>query len=343
MRAHDHPPYTIGKHRGKFALVFYEGGKRHRCSLGCSDASEARRLAPSVWEQLSRPKGRTVADLWEAYCKAKSGHAVVGTMEFTWRALKDLFGPLSPADITSSHCDAHIANRRSSKISNGTLHTELGHLRMVMNWAAKQRLIETAPHIPRPRKPPPRDRHLTREEVQRLAAACSMPHLCLFVHVAFGTAGRNTAILGLTWNRVDFERGKIDLRDPTMTSPHKGRAIVPMPQSLKVRLLEAQRGAQTEYVIEWAGKPVASVKKGLARAAARAGLPHVSPHDLRHSAAVRQAEEGVPFEEIASHLGHRDVDTTRRIYARFGPDALKRSAAALELDEHSVTIIRREA
>ena len=85
-------------------------------------------------------------------------------------------------------------------------------------------------------------------------------------------------------------------------------------------------------MIEWAGERVGSVKKGLATAAEAAGLPKVSPHMLRHSAAVRQAEMGVPMEEIASHLGHTDTKITRAIYARFSPEALSRSAAALELD-----------
>jgi integrase len=166
-----------------------------------------------------------------------------------------------------------------------------------------------------------------------LADACDMPHLKLFVHLAYATAGRASAVLGLTWERCDFGRGKIDLEDPDINVPHKGRAIVPMTNTLKAALLEARQGALSPYVIEWGGDRVGSVKKGLASAAKRAGLKKATPHMLRHSAAVQMAESGRAFEEIASYLGHSDVKVTRRVYARFSPDHLRGAADALELDD----------
>ena len=158
-----------------------------------------------------------------------------------------------------------------------------------------------------------------------------MPHLNVFVHLAYGTAGRQAAILGLTWDRVNFERNKIDLEDRGIAVPHKGRAIVPMTKTLAAVLQEAMLGSLSNYVIEWRGKRVKSVKKGLAFAARRAGIKHVSAHMLRHSAAVRMAEAGVPMEEIASYLGHSEVKVTRQIYARFSPDYLRGAASHLGL------------
>jgi integrase len=96
----------------------------------------------------------------------------------------------------------------------------------------------------------------------------------------------------------DSGRGKINLEDPSIDHPHKGRAIAPMTSALRGVLLEAQRGALSDFVIEWAGKRVASVKRGVKAAGRGAGLATVSPHVLRHSAAVRMAEDGIPMEEI---------------------------------------------
>jgi hypothetical protein len=73
-------------------------------------------------------------------------------------------------------------------------------------------------------------------------------------------------LLGLTWPRCDFERNKIQLEDATIEHAHKGRAIVPMTSALRAVLLEAQRGALTDYVIEWAGERVGSVKRGIGAA-----------------------------------------------------------------------------
>src|SRR5262245_17031551 len=211
--------------------------------------------------------------------------------------------------------------------------TELGHLRTVLRWAEKHGLIARAPYIERPPAPKPQERHLARDQVRALIQACDLPHLKLFVHLAYATAGRSSALLGLTWDRCDFERGKINLEDPTIDHPHKGRAIVPMTDGLRIALIEAHRGALTDFVIEWAGKRVASVKRGIKAAGLRADVGKVTPHMLRHSAAVRMAEDGVPMEEIAQYLGHSNVNVTRRVYARFSPDYLRNAARALELDD----------
>lgn len=333
-------PWSVGRLRGKLALVIWQDGQRRRYSLGTDDPVEARRRAPSLYAELMRPKGKTVADLWTGYQAEMQGRAVLVTMAHNWKALRDRFGPIPGDEITIADCRAHVAERRAictsrhpHGISQGTIHTELGHLRMILLWGEKHRLISRASHIERPAKPKAVDRHLTVAQVQRLIEACDAPHLALFVHLAYATAGRAGAILGLRWDRVDFERDKINLEDPDLLMPHKGRAVVPMTRTLKPRLLTAKAGAISPYVVEWAGRRVGSVKKGLAAAAERAGLPHVSPHMLRHSSAVRQAERGVPMEEIASHLGHSDTSITRRVYARFSPEALSRSRDALELDD----------
>jgi integrase len=131
------------------------------------------------------------------------------------------------------------------------------------------------------------------------------------------------------------------LRNPTITRRHKGRAIVPITRTLKAALLEARQGALSNHVIEWAGKPVQKPRRALARAGRNAGIGHVHPHLLRHSAAVHMAEDGVPIEEIAQYLGHSDVNVTRKIYARFSPDYLRKAAASLEYDDLGAFKLRK--
>lgn len=100
-----------------------------------------------------------------------------------------------------------------------------------------------------------------------LLEAATMPHVKLFITLALATAGRAAAILGLTWQRVNFARRTIDLRDPALGDTPKGRAHVPMNEMARVALEQARAIAISDYVIEWGGKPVGSVKKGIAAAA----------------------------------------------------------------------------
>src|SRR5262245_55555527 len=105
-----------------------------------------------------------------------------------------------------------------------------------------------------------------------------MPHVKLLVILALTTAARSAALLGLTWDRVDFEGGRIDLNDRARPKSNKRRALVPMNATARAALSEARAAATTPYVIEWAGRPVKSVKRGLAAAGKRCGLEWVTAH-----------------------------------------------------------------
>lgn len=266
-------------------------------------------------------------------------------MQYTWKALEPHFGGLQASQIGVAECRHYAAARRAVRerpsgkgnvraypagIHDGTIHTELGHLRMVLLWAEKSGLIDKAPHIERPPKPAPSEKHLTRDEVAALVRAADDAHVRLFILLGMATGGRSSALLQLTWDRVDFVGDRIDLRNPDIKTPHKGRAIVPMNRMLRAALLAAQSGALSKHVIEWAGRPVRSVKRGLASAARRAGLANVTPHMLRHSAAVHMAEAGISMDEIAQYLGHRNVTVTRNVYARFSPHHLRAAASVLD-------------
>ncbi|EXL09598.1 tyrosine-type recombinase/integrase [Aquamicrobium defluvii] len=331
------PEWRLTKLRGEFCVTWVDGeGIRRRYRLGTSDPKEASRLATSRYAELTRPRGTKVKDLWDAYCQDMAGRVVVGTMKYTWKALGDRFGGMEASEITIADCRAHTAERRAVRsnrhpegISDGTIHTELGHLRMVLLWAAKHGLIAEAPPIERPSKPEPKDAHLSRDEVRALIDAAGTPHIKLAVMLMIGTGARNEAALQLTWDRVDFERRMIQLRNPFDRARRKGRATVPMNDSLYDALVEAHKGALSPYVVEWAGQPVKSLKKGLKSAGKAIGRPDVSPHMLRHSAAVWLAEDGHSMHEIAQYLGHDDVKTTTRVYARFSPTHLRKLADSL--------------
>lgn len=266
------------------------------------------------------------------------GRAVIGTMEHTWKALEKRFGPMQAEAISIADCRAHVSERRAVRtkqcpdgVQDGTIHTELGHLRMVLLWAEKNKLIASAPHIERPTKPEPKDAHLTRDEVQKLVAAAKASHIALAIRLMIATGARNEAALQLTWDRVDFDRRIIQLRNPFDKAKRKGRATIPLNDTLYDALKEAHHLSSTNYVVEWAGESIKSIKRGLKAAGKEIGRPDVSAHMLRHSAAVWLAEDGHDMHEISQYLGHNDVKTTTRIYARFSPTHLRKLADSLNV------------
>jgi len=333
--------YRLAWHRGKRVIEWWEDGRRRRRSLGSTDSGTAE-AALVEWKRSQSLSASgaplTVGEMYEAYAQDRESHAIVAAPRIrdAWKRLKPTFDSLSPHHVTKALCLSYSRRRDASA---GTVHIELGYLRSALRFAEREGWIAKAPYVPLPSKPAPRDHRLTREEVERLRDAAEMPHVKLFITLAVTTAGRAGAILDLTWDRVNFDTGRITLRDPERAATRKGRATVPMNETARMALAHAYERKTCEYVIEWGSKKVASVKRGVAAAAARAGL-ECSPHVLRHTAACLMAESGVPMDMIAQYLGHSDARTTYRVYARFSPSYLRGAAAALELTQCSLTTER---
>lgn len=325
------PDIRIGRLRGGLC-VYWTGpdGRRVRHQLVARTRKAAEAEALDLYRaKAAPPPDCTVAELWQAYRAERAGRPIATTMDYSGRAILPHFGALRPDQITTADCRAYAAARRKAGIRDGTIWTDLGHLRSALNWAEKTGLIARAPYIERPAKPAPKERYLTRAEIDRLLAVECEPHIRLAMLLMLSTAGRVSAILELTWDRVDMDRGQIDLRTEGAAT-RKGRAVVPINAGLRAALQEAREAALSDHVVEWAGRPVRSIRKGIAAAAARAGIPGVSPHVFRHSAAVHMAEAGVPMSEISQYLGHSNVSVTERVYARYSPTHLRRAAEVVD-------------
>lgn len=327
--------YRLARHRGKFAVVWYEEGRRQRRSLGTMDIAEANvRIIEFKRSHLAATRSGplTVGEIYERYASnaERLGRSASVRIRFAWRSLRGCFENLPPSRAITERAEDYFQSR-SSNVSSGTIHLELGYLRAALRNAEKEGWITKTPYIPLPKKPEPKDHRLTREEARRLIDACSPGHIRLFIVLALTTAGRAGAILDLSWDRVDFERRRINLRNPHRSETSKGRALVPMNDTAYRELQQAKQIALTEYVIEYGGKAVKSIKKGFASAVRRAGISKCSPHDCRKLAARMMIQGGASIEEVAQYLGHSNIMTTRRIYARFSADYLKKAAGALEL------------
>lgn len=304
-------------YRGKWYAVWREGGETKRRALRTTDRAVAERRLKDSAKAAAQP-GDTVASIFDAYLADKGTERA----RWAWGQLSPHFGNLRPDQVDRAHCRAYVRMRRLH-VGDGTIHTELTYLRAALRWHDKH----TPATVELPSKPPPRDLHLTREQYEALLAAAEAEHIRLFIVLALTTAGRMAAVLDLTWDRVDFARGVIQLGDGRQR--RKGRATVPMTDKARAALMEAAGRRTSAYVIEYGGEKVARVVKAFRRTAERAGLDWVTPHVLRHSAAVWMAEAGVPMPEIAQVLGHTDDRITQRVYARYSPTHLRRAVAAL--------------
>lgn len=308
------------KYRGIWCA--YHEGKRK--SLRTRDRSLAEQRLEDLKAQLKR-KPETVDEIVSAYIEdmKERGGRSIETTEFSWKALEPVFRNLRPDQVTRERSREFVTLRRSEGISDGTIRRQLGVLSSALRWHDRN----TPAIIERPPSPAPDDRYLTKAQVKKLIEHAE-GHLRLFIHIAVATGARSAAILELTWDRVDIQRGLINLG---RGHGNKKRATVPINSTLRPILDEAKDQATIDHVIAWGEKPVRSVKKGFSSAMKRAKLPPAGPRILRHSAAVWMAEAGVPMSEIAQYLGHTSTGITEKHYARYSPTHLRRASSALDL------------
>lgn len=321
------PTYRLKLYRGRYYAVWSEHGQTKRAALSTANREQAKRSLVDFERQQSHPAGGgTVGDYVNAYLAYKKDRVRDHVrLKGAWANAEQTFGHLRPDQITPEMCEKYAERRRRIGRSDGTILKEINVIRQALNWNKVNMARFEAPSAP-----PPRDRWLTKEEASRLMAAAVQPHIKLYIRLALATGARRGAILDLTWDRVDFKRREIDYVVPGEANRKKRAKVIPFNDQVEPDLKEAAKVAQTDYVIEYAGERVQNIKKGFAAAVKRAGLVDVTPHDLRHTAAVWMAEDGVPMEEIAQYLGHSSSRVTFQVYARFSPTYLRRAAKALE-------------
>lgn len=338
-------PYRLGQLNGE-AVVVWTGPdrKRHRYRLRVHTEQQGRAALDGFARQQNALEGRTaktVGELWKLYfADRKADGKVVDNLANHWKALGPRFSLLSPDDVDADVCRDYARMRRDAGRSQGTVWTELTQLRTALNWAVKRKILDRPTfYVWVPLKPESDTTPLTEDEALKLIDACVMPHIRVFVILALTTAGRTKALLELTWDRVHFDTGIIDLKAPKLVDwlekkVQKGRAVVYMNDFLRETLLDAKGGSLTNHVIEWNGEPVGCIRKGFMAAVERAGLgPHVTPHALRHTGASWMEEAGVAMTLISRFLGHKDEKTTRRIYAKPRPQYLAPAADVLDLNK----------
>lgn len=172
-----------------------------------------------------------------------------------------------------------------------------------------------------------------------------------YIKAALLTGCRPGELLALRWQDLDLEAGTLTVTrslgwkpgerkgygtavavfgPPKSESSRRTLELVPdLVQELKGWLLRSRFKTEDALVFSnGLGKPLhrSFIHKGLREALTRAGLPHLSPHGLRHTFASIAIAEGLPVTQVAKLLGHKDPDITLKRYAHWFKDASSRDA-----------------
>ena len=338
------PHLWLNKRAGSWYVVWREGNEAKRLSTGTDDSRKAQQYLANFLEGMANPSPPTVltvGKVLDGYLEDRKWKIrSYATQVYACNALRRHLGLAEVGILTSKSLEVYAQKRFQEGVmrtvqgqqvrkdlSAGTIAREVQTLRAAMKWAHGARWIEGTIPLKMPVKAPPsRVRWLTKEEASALRGACTRFHLELCVMIALTTAARVGAILELTWDRVHMDRGIIDFGKG---HGNKNRAIVPIGENLRTMLEQASELRRSTHVVEWEGKPIASIKTAYNGAVDRAKLDSsVNIHTLRHTAATWMVQAGIPLAQVARMMGDSEK-MVEKVYGHHAPGYLKNAVGAL--------------
>lgn len=237
------------------------------------------------------------------------------------------------------------------QLSHGVLHTALKD-------AEREGMVarNVAGLVTPPRRDTREFRSLRPDDAKALLAAAKGEPLEAFWTLAVTTGCRLGELQALKWDDVDFSRRRLQVRRTlavdgkpvfSATSTKKNHNRTVWLSAGAVTALEAHRERQ-EYqranardawrdhglvFTTGTGNPLDGRNlrgRQFPKLLAKAALPAMRIHDLRHSAASMLLADGVPVKVVSEMLGHADVSTTLRIYAHVLEGAQEQAASYMD-------------
>ena len=176
--------------------------------------------------------------------------------------------------------------------------------------------------------------------------------------VAMFTGMRESEIIGLTWDSIDWDKEKIHLKKQLIRTKERGSRYVfttlknkqsrdfNVPPSV-IKALKKVKAAQAEWKLQSGalynntdglvftnklGEHLCThtVYMHFKKIVEKVGLPEVRFHDLRHTYATLALQNGVDIKTVSSNLGHATVAFTMDKYAHVSETMQKDSVTKME-------------
>jgi len=340
------PNHKLWKHpdNGRYYVVWTERRRSRRASTGFKDVGPAEKFLANFILELDRPAeakpdqisiATVLENYWTRHAHKLASAEAIGIRT---RHLNKFFGLAAVDSVNARSMERYKAKCIADGMAIGTINLHRTVLRAALRQAVRFGDLATAPFVPSDREPPPRPEFLTRPQVDAMTRAAEETedhrHVALFIHLAIATGARRGAILQLTWDRVDLKAGTVDFRLPGVDHNRKRRALTALPAHVVALLRRQRQTSSSAYVIQpmsrpekFKDQPLKSIRRAFRLVAKAAGLPHATPHILKHTAVTWALRVASPW--IVSGMTATSMRTLQSVYGKHMVEDLREAAEAV--------------
>ena len=266
------------------------------------------------------------------------------------------FGDMRLRDIKPLHVQMFLAKIRP--LSRSTQSKCFQIFKGIMRTAAENGLIVRSPVTKEDRvggETAEEAEPLTAEQARRLLDSVAGTRAYTFCFLALATGLRRGEILGLMWDDLDLETGKLNVRHnktfpanandapvTTLLKSEAARRTVPMSEGLRAYLEQERKRSSSPYVLSMENgeslskssfrklwdivtvrtvtedRPLGTVVGGSKTGSFTVDLDFdCHPHLLRHTCITHWVESGMDFKEVQYLAGHSTLEMTLKVYTHY--------------------------
>jgi integrase len=283
--------------------------------------------------------------------------------------LIDYFGKKKLTDINAEAvkryvkwCNTEAVTKRGKPYSAATTKHHFDTLRNILEYARRFHYIKYNPCQDLSQKEKPKREKKTVDfldpkDAKRFVQCLEEEPLFwrCFMNLLIVTGLRRGETVALQWGDVDTDNLTITVQrnvtidrnspDKYHVGPTKTEDVRTVPITHRVFSLMMQLKADQEekygvvfpsaYIFNRSTDPYKPIyptepTRWQSKFVRQYNLPHVSPHDLRHTAATLALEAGANLKDVQTLLGHSDPGTTMKFYAGVTEEAQRRTVTGIE-------------
>jgi integrase len=258
-----------------------------------------------------------------------------------------LFGNLNLSRIRISHGEELVLSLKKT-LSPNSINLGIKVFKAILNYAVRLEYLHKSPfgNLDQVKVPPKENLFWTINEISKFLSYIKEDDYFAFFLVALNTGMRLGELLGLCWDKVDFDRKQIEvfrtrdrhgLKNTTKTGMKR---FVPMNPAVlgALRTLREGRRSMNLVFVDKSGRPPDFNHIGdryFHKASQRAGVRKIRFHDLRHTFASHFIMRGGNIFTLSEILGHSSVEMTSKRYAHLSKEYLEDSIGIINFDSDS--------